>query len=113
MNEYKTAQCTFFFNVCRFGLWLKEQGYFPSFGEAWRTEWQAQWYEDHNMGIADSLHRDRMAVDIIIRKEDGTQISNDEYMRCGTAWLALDPKNEYGGSWQDYQHFSRGWGGRK
>ena len=114
MTEYARLQSVFFFNLCRFGLWLEAQGYDVGEGEGWRTPEQAALNAAKGVGIAASLHIDRMAMDLIIRK-NGIEVGPDDYRRCGEAWKALDKENAYGGDFEklrDYQHFSRKFGGR-
>lgn len=114
MSEYTRLQSQFFFNLCRFGLWLEGQGYEVGEGEGWRPDWVAAIYAEQGKGIRLSLHGDRMAHDLIIRK-NGVEITPEEYIRCGEAWKALDPLNRYGGDFKtlrDYQHFSQTYQGR-
>ncbi len=117
MNEYIRLQSQFFFNLCRFGLWLEEQGYSVGEGEGWRTPEQAALNEAKGTGIAASLHIDRMAHDLIIRV-GGVEIGVDGYRRCGAAWKELHPLNRHGGDFTgksagDYEHFSQEYQGRK
>jgi len=114
MSAYTTFQTKFFFALCRFGLWLEDQGYEPAFGEAWRPEWVAEKYAAEGKGIRNSLHCDRMAIDIIIRK-NGVEVGKEDYKRCGEVWKALDPLNCWGGDFTKYdgQHFSQTYQGRK
>lgn len=117
MSAYTQEQTAFFFDVMALGAWLEDQGYEPAFGEAWRPQWVAEVYAAQGKGSKVSLHIDRMAVDIVIRK-DGKEVGAADYKRCGEAWKAIDPRNCWGGDFKgktagDFQHFSRGYGGRK
>jgi hypothetical protein len=114
VSEYTIAQAHFFFLLCRFGLWLEAQGYQVSEGEGWRTPEQAAIYAANGKGILLSLHRDRMAQDLIIRDKDGIEVGEADYKRCGSAWEALDEGNAWGGHFKrkDNQHFSHIYGGR-
>ncbi len=114
MTEYVRLQSVFFFNLCRFGLWLEAQGYDVGQGEGWRPPWVAEVYAEQGKGIKDSIHVERMGHDLIIRK-NGIEVGPEDYRRCGEAWKALDSENRYGGDFEklrDYQHFSRKYGGR-
>ncbi len=114
MSEYADLQSKFFFNICRFGLWLESQGYQVGMGGAWRSDEEAKRYASTGQGIALSLHRDRMALDMVIRK-DGKEVGTEEYKRCGEAWKSLDALNRWGGDFvklRDYQHFSQTYNGR-
>jgi hypothetical protein len=114
MSAYTDAQSAFFYNLCRFGLWLEAQGYEVGGGESWRPPEQAALNAAKGKGIAASLHIDRMAVDLVIRKA-GVEVGPEDYTRAGAAWKALDDQNAHGGDFKtlkDYQHFSRRYGGR-
>lgn len=114
MSAYIDLQSKFAFNAARFLLWLEAQGYQVGLGEAWRTPEQAQIYADTGKGIANSLHRDRMAIDLIIRR-NGQEVGPEDYKRCGEAWKAFDPLNRWGGDFKRYdgQHFSQTYQGRQ
>jgi len=117
MSAYTDLQSKFFFNLCRLGLWLEAQGYEVSEGEGWRTPEQAALNAKTGKGIKASLHIDRMAHDLIIRK-NGVEVGPDDYKRAGAAWKALDGLNRWGGDFTgttagDFQHFSQEYGGRK
>jgi hypothetical protein len=113
MSELTDIQSEFAFNLARLLLWLEEQGYQVGLGESWRTTQQAKWYEEQGIGTKNSLHRDRIAQDIVIRR-NGMEVDTDNYRRAGEAWKALNPNNRYGGDFKsgDMQHFSRGYAGR-
>jgi hypothetical protein len=116
MSEYADIQSQVFFNVCRLGLWLEEQGYQVGMGEAWRPDVVAAEYARQGKGILLSIHRDRMGLDLIIRK-DGKEVGPEDYRRAGETWKALDKDNAWGGDFKgktagDYQHFSHRYGGR-
>jgi hypothetical protein len=113
MSEYSDLQSRFFYNICTFGLWLEAQGYQVGMGEGWRTEQQAAWNAEKGLGIRLSLHRDRLAIDLVIRK-DGKEVGVEDYKRCGEAWKGLNGLNRWGGDFKirDYQHFSMTYGGR-
>jgi hypothetical protein len=114
MSEYIDLQSRFFYNICRFGLWLEAQGYQVGMGGAWRSDEEAKRNAETGKGIALSLHRDRMALDLVIRKDD-KEVTVEEYKRCGEAWKSLSELNRYGGDFvklRDYQHFSQTFNGR-
>lgn len=117
MSAYTDEQSSFFFDLCKLGLWLKEQGYEVSEGEGWRPPWVAEVYAKQGKGSKLSLHIDRLAHDLIIRK-NGVEVGPEDYKRAGAAWKALNEKNAWGGDFTgnvagDFQHFSRSFGGRK
>ena len=117
MSEYTRLQSQFFFNLCRFGLWLEAQGYEVGEGEGWRPDWVAAIYAEKGKGILISLHCDRLAHDLVIRK-DGKEVGEEDYRRCGDAWKAFYSSNRWGGDFKgktagDFQHFSQEYQGRK
>lgn len=64
-------------------------GYEVTFGEAWRTDQQAMWDQAHGTGIANSLHRDRLAIDLNLFK-DGVYLTDTEaYAELGAWWKTL------------------------
>lgn len=117
MSAYTQEQTDFFFDVITFGVWMKDQGYEPAWGEAWRPQWVADEYAKQGKGSKNSLHIDRLAVDLVIRK-NGEEVGEDDYRRCGEAWKVIDPCNRWGGDFKgktagDFGHFSREYQGRK
>lgn len=59
-----------------------------------------------------SKHTQRLAVDLILDKLDGTgiwvyQTKSDEYKVLGDMWEAFSKHNRWGGRWQDGNHFER------
>ena len=117
MSEYTRLQSQFFFNLCRFGLWLEAQGYSVGEGEGWRTPEQAELNAAKGTGIKASLHIDRLAHDLIIRA-GGSEVGLVDYRRCGEAWKALNPLNRHGLDFTgknagDMEHFSQEYQGRQ
>jgi hypothetical protein len=115
-SEYKDEQSSFFFDLCRLGLWLEEQGYEVTQMEAKRTPEMAAIYAAKGTGSKNSLHLDSLADDLVIRK-NGDEVGEEDYRRVGDAWKSLNVKNRWGGDFKgttagDYSHFSRSYGGR-
>lgn len=77
-------------------------------GEAWRTEQQAKWNAAQKKGIVASLHRKRLAQDLIVMRpltvggylavENG---SAPEYARLGAYWKSQGPDYCWGGDFRD------------
>lgn len=89
------------------------QGYELSFGEAYRTPEQAAANAKSGKGIANSLHCDRLAIDLNLFK-DGTYLTSSESHRpLGEFWESLDPNCAWGGRFGDGNHYSYMHGGRK
>jgi hypothetical protein len=86
--------------------WLYEHGYAATFGEAYRTPEQAALNAQHGTGIANSLHTQRLAVDLNLFKDGTFLTALGDYQPAGEQWEAI------GGSWggrfskPDADHFS-------
>jgi hypothetical protein len=85
-----------------------ELGYGVTLGEAWRTPEQAQWDADHHIGVAHSLHMDRLAIDLNLFKDGVFLITPDAYVQLGEWWKTLGPAYKFGGDFtiRDYDHYS-------
>lgn len=83
-------------------------GYGVTFGEAYRTPEQAKLNAASGAGIANSLHTERLAIDINLFK-DGRYITDGEGHRdLGAWWKALGPMYRFGGDFKraDWNHYS-------
>ncbi|WP_447880006.1 M15 family metallopeptidase [Serratia fonticola] len=87
--------------------WADERGYRLTFGEAYRTPEQAARNAKTGAGIANSLHTQRLAVDINLFINGEYQTKTDAYLPLGEYWESL------GGAWggrfnsrPDGNHFS-------
>ena len=90
-------------------------GYEYTLGEAWRTQAQANANAASGAGISNSLHIERLAIDINLFK-DGMYLADSESHRpFGTFWKSLGPDHFWGGDFSrpDGNHYSIGYGGRK
>lgn len=87
-------------------LWADEKGYRLTFGEAYRTPEQAALNAKSGKGIANSLHTQRLAVDLNLFKDGIYQTDSAAYKELGLYWESL------GGAWggrftrPDGNHFS-------
>lgn len=94
-------------------------GYELSFGEALRTPLQAQANAQSGVGIKNSLHLDRLAVDFEGFKDGKRLTTFDEWLPLGSLWESFST-DDYACHWGgrfvtrlDVFHFSIGYGGRK
>lgn len=94
--------------------WAYQQpGYGLTFGEAYRTTQQAAANAKTGIGIADSLHCVRLAIDLNLFIDGTYQTQTEAYRPLGEFWESL------GGSWGgrfksgDGNHFSIAEGGKK
>jgi len=82
-------------------------GYSCTLGEAWRHPMVAEYNATAGAGIKNSLHIERLAIDINLFK-DGNYITSTEAFRAfGEFWESLDPMNRWGGRFNDGNHFER------
>lgn len=88
-------------------------GYTLTLGEAWRTPEQAEWNAQRGIGVAHSLHTERLAIDLNLFK-DGVLITTvDGYRPLGNYWKGLNDLARWGGDFKspDSDHFSLTWQG--
>ena len=85
-----------------------------AFGEAFRTPEQAELNAQSGAGIKNSLHCQRLAIDLILRTSTGVYLKNTpDYEPLGIYWEKLHPLCCWGGRFSDGNHFSITHGGRK
>jgi hypothetical protein len=90
-------------------------GFYVTLGEAWRSPEQAEIYAKQGKGIRNSLHCQRMAIDLNLFTPEGEFITdNSRYEQFGKYWESLDPQNQWGGYFtkrgghiNDAPHFER------
>ena len=96
--------------------YIHAQGYTCTLGEAYRTPEQAKLNAAKGIGIANSLHTQRLAIDLNIFDPTGNLITDSNgYEWLGIYWESLDPLNrwggyfvsKYGGRIVDGNHFER------
>jgi hypothetical protein len=94
--------------IASLGLWV-------TLDEAYRTPEQAQIYAEKGIGIADSLHCKRLAIDLNVYKDGNYLYYPKDYIVFGKYWEQLDRQNR-SGCWftdsngkpkPDARHFER------
>ena len=90
-----------------------ERGYELTWGEAWRTPEQAALNAKKGTGIANSLHIDRLAVDLNLFRDGIFLTDGAAHKPLGEYWESLHPLARWGGRFNDANHYSLEWGGRK
>jgi len=92
-------------------------GFALTFGETWRPPETAVLYAKQGKGIKNSLHCDRLAIDLNLFRGDNYLVDVESYRPLGEFWETLGTskyRTIWGGSWgSDAGHFSVGFGGRK
>ena len=86
---------------------INKRGFTCTLGEAYRTSEQAEWYAARGLGIKDSQHCKRLAIDLMLFKDGVWTTNGEEYKQFGDFWKTLNALNRYGGDFtrQDYVHF--------
>lgn len=79
-----------------------------TFGEAWRTEEQAKRNADKGTGTMDSLHIERLAIDLNLFVGGVYIDSTAGHRRLGEYWESLHPNCCWGGRFRkpDGNHYS-------
>jgi hypothetical protein len=80
-----------------------------TFGDAFRSIEQAELNASKGIGIKDSLHCKRLAIDLNLFDSAGNYISSisDDYKKIGSFWKNLHEGNRWGGDFKrvDLNHF--------
>jgi hypothetical protein len=88
---------------------IEAQGYSFTFGDAFRSPEQAELNAAKGIGIKDSQHCKRLAIDLNLFK-DGTFLPDShDHIPFGKFWCSLDHMNEWGGNFKriDGNHYER------
>lgn len=86
-------------------------GYELTFGEAYRTPQQARWNAEKGIGIANSLHCDRLAVDFNLFRDGEYLTETEDHRPLGEFWESIG--GSWGGRFNDGGHYSLAHGGRR
>jgi len=110
-------QSKFAVMVARLILYAESLGYEVTFGEAYRTPEQAALNAKSGAGIANSLHCERLAIDLNLFKDGQYLTTTEDHRPLGEYWESI------GGSWggrfktknkkSDGNHYSLEHGGRR
>jgi len=108
VETLRQKQSRFVRYVARLIGFATDSGYEFTFGECWRTPEQAQWNADHGLGIANSLHISRLAIDLNLFKDGIMLTSVDAFAPLGIYWKNLATDCSWGGDFSkpDVYHFS-------
>lgn len=83
-----------------------ELGYDLTFGEAYRTPEQAILNAKAGKGIKNSVHTERLAVDLNLFKEGHFLAHTEDHRKLGEYWESLHPDCRWGGRFNDGNHYS-------
>ena len=90
--------------------YIFSNGYFCTFGEAYRTPEQAEIYAKQGKGIKNSLHCNRLAIDLNLYSPQGVYLTDTkDYEKYGSLWESLRSNNRWGGRFTraDGNHFEQ------
>lgn len=93
-----------------------KSGYELTFGDAYRDPRLAAMNATLGIGIRNSLHCQRLAVDFNLFKDGLYLPKSEDYRVLGEFWKSLDKDCAWGGDFapmQDGNHFSLSFGGMK
>jgi D-alanyl-D-alanine carboxypeptidase len=106
--DLEKQQAIFAYNVALLISYIFHRQYSCTLGEAYRTKEQAEIYAQKGIGIEDSLHCQRLAIDLNIFSPRGELLTKTEdYKVFGDYWKKLDGQNNWGGNFKrgDGNHF--------
>ena len=88
--------------------YAEAQGYKLTAGELYRTMYQQKKYvRDGLSWTYNSYHLKRKAGDINLFIDNKYKTDKQSYADLGTYWESLNPKNRWGGRFNDSPHFER------
>ena len=107
--ELYNRQITFTKNAAALILFIYSKGYACTFGDAFRSSEQAALNAASGKGIKNSLHCQRLAIDLNLFDSDGKYLTEKEdYKQFGDFWKSLSLHNRWGGDFVhlvDSNHF--------
>lgn len=105
----RQKQTRFALAVARLIQKADEMGYAMTIGEVERTQAQASVNAASGAGISNSLHTQRLAIDLHLFRADGHYITDGEgHAELGRWWKTLAPDHRHGGDFakRDWNHYS-------
>ncbi len=93
--------------------WAYDNGYELTFGEAYRSSEEAARLAKLGLGIANSLHTSRLAIDFNLFKNGNYLANGIDHKPLGDYWKTLNPLCRWGGDFNDGNHYSMEYDGRK
>ena len=99
-------QRVFAFLVSSLIVKVYEFGYECTLGEAYRTPEQAALNEKEGKGISNSLHTQRLAIDLNLFKDGVFLSGTEDHRQLGEWWEAKHELCRWGGKWGDGNHYS-------
>lgn len=108
MDTLHRKQSLFCLNISRLIQEAHENGEELTFGDAYRSPVEAAQNADKGIGISNSLHSLRLAIDFNLFVKGAYQPNSEAYRHLGDFWKSLHPLNRWGGDFKkpDGNHFS-------
>jgi hypothetical protein len=97
-------------------VWAYNQGFTLTVGEAWRTPAQAHANAAAGTGIVNSLHRERLAIDLNLFRAGKWLDRSEDHAPLGAYWKTLHKAARWGGDFKsrpDGNHYSFSPDGRR
>jgi hypothetical protein len=88
-----------------------DMGYEVTFGEAYRSPEEAARLASAGKGIAQSLHCERLAIDLNLFKDGVFLATSEAHTPIGVVWEQMG--GSWGGRFKDGNHYSLAHNGRK
>ena len=109
MSKLLASQIIFANNVGMLLRYIYESGFGCTFGDAYRSPEQAEINAKKGIGIDNSQHCKRLAIDLNLFSLDGTYLTDPQsYKKFGDYWKSLNTMNRFGGDFRprvDSNHF--------
>lgn len=117
----REARCLFSRLISELVIWGAQNGYDLAYDQVKRTTLEAQANAASGAGIADSLHREGLAGDLLLYIQGIYCETSEAHAKIGAKWKSMHPLCRWGGDFKDKNgrpkpdgnHYSIEWQGRK
>ena len=105
LNE---KQARFTSKIAQLIVWANDNGIYLIGSELFRTPEQAEINAAKGVGIKNSVHRKKLALDMYVYKGGKILWSGPEYKQVADKWKTMDPDARWGGDFRrrDVYHYS-------
>lgn len=103
--KLREKQSIFAFLVARLLIFMHQEGYEFTFGDAYRSPEEAARLARLGKGIKDSLHTKRLAIDINLFKNGKYLTSTESHKMFGDWWEHQHKNCRWGGKYNDGNHY--------
>lgn len=101
----RQKQSVFALTSCRLMIYMNENGYEFTYGEAYRSPEEAKRLAKLGIGIENSLHIKKLAIDLNLFKDGKFLSSTDSHRFFGDWWEKQHTLCRWGGRWNDGNHY--------